>query len=78
MTEKQKEAIQIINRIRDWHNINHKSFISEDEYMTVLEAIMDNDCTYYPYIPTTPQPLDPYYQDRWNVTCVSNQSEKTK
>ena len=45
MTDKQKEAIKILNKIKEkWCNPSSgHTYLSEKEYMTILEAIWDND-----------------------------------
>lgn len=40
MTDRQKEAIKILNRIRE---VSSPRALSEEDYMTILEAIWNND-----------------------------------
>lgn len=72
MTQKQKDAITVLNKIKEqwWNTMEGHTNLSEEDYMTILEAIIDNSVTYYPYIPQnpTPQPLEPYYK-QWTTTC---------
>lgn len=57
MTDKQKEAIKILNRIR---KTSSAGVLSEEEYMTILEAIWDNDVK--DKVQIQPFPFVPSYQ----------------
>lgn len=72
MTEKQKEAIKILNRI-GFTETREKGLpfaITEEEYFTLLEFIIGskNEIQYIPY---TPNPLDhlPFYGNELKTTC---------
>ena len=72
MTERQKEAIRILNKIRQ---VSSSCALSEDEYFLLLEFVVGNEpqMTYIPYQPTiTPQPLDPR---SWEVMCNPESKE---
>ena len=71
MTQKQKDAIKVLNRIKEqwWNTMEGHTNLSEEDYMTILEAIVDNNEIYYPYVPQNPQPLGPFYQKEFTVTC---------
>lgn len=66
MTEKQKQAITILNNLQ-WNNS-----IKEDDYFLLLEFIIGDDkqqITYIPFVQTEPQPLSPVYGELGKVTC---------
>ncbi len=84
MTDKQKEAIRILNRIREpvvrmGDEITPVA-ISEEEYFTILEFILDNkkEIQYVPQptMPWTTPDIRPYYsgtgdplQPPYRITC---------
>lgn len=82
MTEKQKQAIKILNQLR-WDNV-----INENDYFLLLEFIVgdrteftatDPWTTIYPWtrrLTEESQPLDPVYGYYGKVTC--NQSTEDK
>ena len=76
MTEKQKEAIKVLNKIKErWCDPSTGcTYLSEEDYMTILEAIWDNSVKEIPVqpYPFVPQPLEPFYQDRWITTSAGN------
>lgn len=66
MTDKQKESIRILNRLKEpvikMGDVIREAAISKEEYFLLLEFIVGNEpqMTYIPYQPTiTPQHLDP-------------------
>ena len=74
MTNEQKRAIRVLNRVREQ--------LIDDEYFTMLEFIVREPVTKIEYVPqptipwTTPQPLQPYYggtgdplQPPYRITC---------
>ena len=77
MTERQKEAVRILNRLKEpvvkMGDVIREAAISEEEYFTLLEFVVESEpqMTYIPYPqPTiTPQPLDPVYGKFGKVTC---------
>lgn len=69
MTDKQKQAIKVLNRLKDIL-IRGTIVITEDEYFMLMEFVMN----YKPdiqYIPYTPNPLDhlPIYGQELKTTC---------
>ena len=75
MTDKQKEAVKVLNKLRDWNLVNYsdkpKPILSEDDYMTLLDAIIsgDSEPRFYTYINPSITPLDAYYD--LNTTMTS-------
>lgn len=64
MTEKQKEAIRVLNRLKE------TGVLSEDEYFAIFEFVV----LFKPeiqYVPYTPNPLDhlPFYGQELKTTC---------
>jgi len=59
MNEKQKEAINALNRLR--------GDMSEEEYFLLMDFITAPQATYVPTVVPVPQPLEPYYD--WKTTC---------
>lgn len=63
MTDKQKNAILTLNRIRD------DKGISEDEYFTLLEFVIEDKKESITYIPFQPYPSLPAQPDiTWRTT----------
>lgn len=58
MNEKQKEAVNALNRLR--------GDMTEEEYFMLMDFITSPQVTYVPITPA-PQPLEPFYD--WKVTC---------
>ena len=80
MTDKQKDAIRILNRIKEpvvvLGDEMHPAAIDDEEYFTLLEFVLEQrqEIQYVPQptIPwTTPQPLQPYYGTGDPVTFPS-------
>ena len=85
MTDKQKDAIRILNRIKEpvvcLGDEMAPAAIDDDEYFTLLEFVLEQkpEIQYVPQptIPwTAPQPLQPYYggtgdplQPPYRITC---------
>lgn len=77
MTDKQKEAVRVLNRIKE-QVITSSDIkmldvvISDDEYFLLLEFILENktEIQYVPQ-PTIPwtEPVPPYYHYDWKITC---------
>ena len=63
MNEKQKEAINALNRLR--------GDMSEEEYFLLMDFVTASQQIYVPMPAPAPQPLQPYYGDwrDWQVTC---------
>ena len=67
MTEKQKQAILLINELK-----YDKKALTIEEYFRLMEFIVGNNepqISYIPYTQTDPQPLDPVYGKFGRVTC---------
>ena len=72
MTDKQKQAVELLNHIRCKKDSEGREVMNAEEYLTLLEFIVGGETqpqtTYVPYTPDfTPhwpviQPLQPYYQ----------------
>lgn len=80
MTDKQKEAVELLNSIRGKKDIEGTEVMTAEEYLTLLEFIIGEQpqpqITYVPYTPDiTPhwpyQPLQPLYQTTpfWQTTA---------
>ena len=55
MTEKQKQAIQVLNRIKDLSGIRAEEALTEEEYFLLLDFVVGKDNpVYMPYYPTYP------------------------
>lgn len=73
MTEKQKEAIKILNRVRN--SVLRSTcgdVITEEEYFTLLEFVIGNESSiqYIPYHPQTiPLVGSPTYEQEFKTTC---------
>ena len=67
MTERQKQAIALINELR-----YDKKVITIEEYFLLLEFIVGSNepqISYIPFTQTEPQPFDPVYGKFGKVTC---------
>ena len=81
MTDKQKQAVELLNYIRGKKDSEGECVMSAEEYLTLLDFIVgeQHQVTYIPYTPdlTPQQPLTPYYQQTipcnpvmpYRVTC---------
>ena len=65
MTDKQKEAIMLLNSIKATPTVNGEAIMTDEQYFTLLDFIIEEKQVTYipqPTIPwTSPQPLQPYY-----------------
>lgn len=89
MTDKQKQAVELLNSIRSKKDAEGTEIMTAEEYLTLLEFIIgeqpQQQITYVPYTPDiTPhwpcQPLQPYYQnpaDIFRVTCDGSHQTST-
>jgi hypothetical protein len=71
MTQKQKDAVIVLDKIREqwWDAIEGHTNLSEEDYITILEAIFsNNEIYYYPYI-SHPLLSEPIYQKEYITTC---------
>ena len=75
MTEEQRKAIRLLNRLHSPMVLSEEKAIEDDDYFFLLSFIIDKPQeisvqTPYPVIQPWPaQPLTPYYGQRWEVTC---------
>ena len=81
MTEEQKKAICILNRIKEpviqMGDLMQEAAITEEEYFTLLEFIINGQPQqiFTPYVPYTPQ-VTPWNERPWYmnpVTCSTNE-----
>ncbi len=81
MTEQQRKAIEILNGIKSEQKLDGEQVISEDDYFFLLSFIIDKPQeisvpTPYPVIqPWQPPTIQPYYGQRWEVTCKMQDGE---
>ena len=81
MTDKQKNAVKVLNRLHA-PTAEQINMLTDDEYMMLLEMVLDCDrpkIEYYPFYPYTPinpidKPLEPYYYKPYCTT--TNTAEK--
>lgn len=74
MTDKQKQAISILN------NLQRNNSIKEDDYFLLLEFIVEDNkpqITYIPFTPIDPQSIDPVYGEFGKVNCDQYNVETT-
>ena len=75
MTEQQRKAIGILNQLHSPMVLSEEEALKDDDYFFLLSFVIDKPQeisvpTPYPVIqPWSPQPLTPYYGQRWEVTC---------
>ena len=79
MTEKQKQAIQVLNRIKDLSGIRVEDKLTEEEYFLLLDFIVGKDNpvyvpTYptYPYITWDTKPI-PVTCDKSTTTTLNEE-----
>ena len=70
MTEKQKKAISVLNKIMQKDIVvDNERLLNEEEYFLLLDFVVEAPTmTYIPWT-TVPQPLDPVYGKFGKVTC---------
>ncbi|MDD6017141.1 MAG: hypothetical protein PUC18_12865 [Prevotellaceae bacterium] len=73
MTEQQRKAIEILNRLHAPMVLSEEKAIEDDDYFFLLSFIIDKPHeitvpTPYPVIQPF-QPLTPHYGQRWEVIC---------
>lgn len=67
MTEKQKMAIDVLNRMHS-PTASELNMLTDEEYMMLLEMVVEYErpkieyIPYYPYTYPTQSPLQPYYK----------------
>lgn len=75
MTEQQRKGIEILNDLKANRYDDGTPVISDDDYFFLLSFIIDKPQeisvpTPYPVIqPWQPPTIQPYYGQRWEVTC---------
>lgn len=70
MTEKQKQAIRILNNLNERCGDN---VFNEEDYFILLEFVVgEPQLTYISFTQTPPQPIDPIFG---KVTCTQNIEE---
>lgn len=81
MTEQQRKAIEILNGIKNEQKLDGEQVISDDDYFFLLSFIIDKPQEIsvpipYPVIqPWQPPTIQPYYGQRWEVTCKMQDGE---
>lgn len=74
MTEKQKQAILILNRL---HQQFRLSIFNDEDYFLLMDFIVGNEPRItLPFTQTDPQPLDPVYGKFGPVTCNQKGEEQ--
>ena len=74
MTEQQRKGIEILNNLKADKSGDGTPFISDDDYFFLLSFIIDKPQeitipTPYPIIQPWQPTIQPYYGQRWEVTC---------
>lgn len=79
MTEQQKEALEILNRIRNTPGVNAEAAMTDEQYFKLLDFIFKPEVQYVPQVipqvipapyPVLPGTTQPYYgQRQWEITC---------
>ena len=75
MTEKQIKAVNALNRVHDKTGGKEDWLLTDDEYMTLLEIVMECEqlkIEYVPYYPYTIPNNTPFPYQPWYTTCLSN------
>lgn len=75
MTEKQKQAIQILNRIKDLSGIRAEEALTEEEYFLLLDFIVSKDTPVY--VPTYPNYPYITWVDNKPIPVTCNKSTTT-
>lgn len=78
MTEQQRKAIEILNKLHAPMVLSEEKAIEDDDYFFLLSFIIDKpqEISVAPYPVIQPfQPLTPYYGQRWEVTCKMQDGE---
>ncbi len=82
MTDKQKEAVELLNLIRGKKDSEGEFVMTSEQYLTLLEFIVDKpqEIQYVPQVvpqwplPGTTQPFyGPQYGQRWEITCKATE-----
>ena len=75
MSEKQKEAIKILNNLVARKDPEGNDIMTTEQYFTLLEFVVEEQqqVLYVPEPWPTPPGIQPYYGQRFEITCKSNQ-----
>jgi|GEM_PF-5838814 hypothetical protein len=73
MTDKQKQAIRILNNLNE--RCGDDVFNEEDYFLLMDFVVNEPQLTYIPFTQTPPQPIDPIYGKFGEVTCGQNKEE---
>ena len=76
MTEQQKKAILILNRLHEQFGV---SIFNDEDYFLLMDFVVGNNEPRISYIPSTltdPKPLDPLYGKFGEVTCNQKVEEQ--
>ena len=81
MTDEQRKAIRILNRLRDTR-IDGDSMLDDNDYFFLMSfVICRREVEYvpiYPTYPTFPPSVDPYYQYKYTTTTDLKDNENGK
>lgn len=83
MTDKQKEAVELLDMLRVKKDAQGQFVMTADQYLTLLEFIVDKtpEVRYVPQVIPVVEPVQwpvpgttlPYYgPQRWEVTCKND------
>lgn len=80
MTEQQRKAIRILNRIRQNWTDKDEQMLSDDDYFFLMSFVIcqQQQVEYvpiYPMYPTFPPTVDPYYQFKYTTTTDLKDNE---
>ena len=82
MTEQQRKAIEILNSLHSPMYLSEEKALEDDDYFFLLSFIIDRPQEIhipqpYPVIPQQwpPEPIQPYYGNRFNVTCDQKEDD---
>lgn len=74
MTEQQKKAILILNRLHEQFGV---SIFNDEDYFLLMDFIVGNEPRMsLPFIQVEPQPIDPVYGKFGPVTCNQKGEEQ--
>ena len=81
MTPQQRKGIEILNNLKSHNHDDGTPIISDDDYFFLLSFIIDKPqeiTVPTPYLviqPWQPPTIQPFYGQRWEVTCVKKDGE---
>ena len=81
MTPQQRKGIEILNNLKSHNHDDGTPIISDDDYFFLRSFIINKPQeitapTPYPVIqPWQPPTIQPFYGQRWEVTCVKKDGE---